>query len=439
MGFTALHSAATEGDTQEIRRCIEGLDVDRDGLFNRHDPVPAVVVNQPKGIHGRFNQPIAATTRGSMGESALHKAASEGRVEVCAYLLAAANESSKQADSGGTEALVKLRNHAGQTALHLACFKGSLPTVRLLLEAGSDLGVVDDIDGLTPLHCAIRNGHVYVAEALLEHGADPNATDGTGGTALHMAARYDVADAVDMLAGGGCSLDHQRDHDHFSALHLACKFNKTPNTVQALLQARADPGLVSRAGYPPAYLAGSQGVKEVVEFMNESHFDQLLKNRDQDGMTRLRGGGQLTVRASFDKALQRMARAITDAATGGLWWDPTADVRPRSAYQGFEVEVEGGVPFGKWVAEGPMTQEELEGAMEREYLRGFDLMKSKVGLYAGDEKIRELVEEELKEPSKAVRELNSQWTNTKVAVEEFRFNDALVAVEAAAKLLKEDW
>jgi hypothetical protein len=36
MGYTALHSAAAEGDAQEIRRCFEGLDVDRDGLFDRH-------------------------------------------------------------------------------------------------------------------------------------------------------------------------------------------------------------------------------------------------------------------------------------------------------------------------------------------------------------------------------------------------------------------
>ena len=38
MGYHAVHAACADGDDQELRRCIEGLDVDRDGLFDRHDP-----------------------------------------------------------------------------------------------------------------------------------------------------------------------------------------------------------------------------------------------------------------------------------------------------------------------------------------------------------------------------------------------------------------
>ncbi len=258
MGFEPSLSAAADGDGQELRKCIEGLDVDRDGLFNRHNPDPPVVVGQPKGIHGRFNRPIPADISGSMGEAALHKAASRGRYDMCAYILSAAEELGAQASCGGAKVLLRQRNQAGQTPLMMACLSGSLETVRLLIDAGSELEAKDDINGYTALHAAVRNGHVPVAQALLAAKADPNSTDNMGGTALHIAARYDVSEAVDILAGSGCSLDMQRFSDHFTALHLACKHNQKPDTVQALLAARADPGLTSRAGYPPAYLAISQ-------------------------------------------------------------------------------------------------------------------------------------------------------------------------------------
>ena len=68
----------------------------------------------------------------------------------------------------GSKALLHARNDAGHTALHLACFRGSLPTVSLLLDAGSDLSVVDNIDGCTPLHCAIRNGACFAESINLQ-------------------------------------------------------------------------------------------------------------------------------------------------------------------------------------------------------------------------------------------------------------------------------
>ena len=73
MGYDAVHTASSTGDDQEIRRCIEGLDVDRDGLFNRHEPQPRVIVGRPPGSHGRFNKPIPAAIRGSLGDTPLHK------------------------------------------------------------------------------------------------------------------------------------------------------------------------------------------------------------------------------------------------------------------------------------------------------------------------------------------------------------------------------
>ena len=85
MGYEAAHTASATGDDQELRRCIEGLDVDRDGLFNRHDPQPRVIVGREPGTHGRYNQPTPAGVKASLGDTPLHK------VSVCPLTRACVN------------------------------------------------------------------------------------------------------------------------------------------------------------------------------------------------------------------------------------------------------------------------------------------------------------------------------------------------------------
>jgi ribosomal protein L29 len=49
----------------------------------------------------------------------------------------------------------------------------------------------------------------------------------------------------------------------------------------------------------------------------------------------------------------------------------------------------------------------------------------------------EMLEEELEKPKKEIRQLNRQWGETKAAVVEFRFTEAVDSVDAAAKVAKE--
>ena len=48
-----------------------------------------------------------------------------------------------------------------------------------------------------------------------------------------------------------------------------------------------------------------------------------------------------------------------------------------------------------------------------------------------------MLEEELEKPKKEIRQLNKQWMETKAAVVEFRFTEAVDSVDAAAKVAKE--
>ncbi len=58
----------------------------------------------------------------------------------------------------GAKAMLDARDNAGRTAFHVACGRGNLDMIKLLLEAGSDPNTVDN-QGFTPLHTATQEGH----------------------------------------------------------------------------------------------------------------------------------------------------------------------------------------------------------------------------------------------------------------------------------------
>lgn len=65
----------------------------------------------------------------------------------------------------------------GCTALHAAARAGHVNLVRLLLESGADVLVVDS-DMRTPLHHVAAAGHGICVKALLDAGSDPEGESG---------------------------------------------------------------------------------------------------------------------------------------------------------------------------------------------------------------------------------------------------------------------
>lgn len=77
-----------------------------------------------------------------------------------------------------------------QAPLHVACEKGNVEVVQLLLTNGAIVDICD-VNGCTPLHLVSELGtdsHMAIAQLLFDTGANVNATSSTRKTPLHMAA-----------------------------------------------------------------------------------------------------------------------------------------------------------------------------------------------------------------------------------------------------------
>lgn len=479
MGFEGVHAAAAEGDDQELRKCLEGLDIDRDGLFDRTDPQPRVIAGSQPGTHGRYNHPVSVGTKGSCGDTPLHKAAAAGQATSVAYIMSLAatglpighgiGEDSGIGDHRGQgprtnpppwevgteenahvqrvrepnaiEILVAARNDAGETALHMAALNGNFLSTRILIDSGSDIQAQDAMNGWTPLHYAARRGSLKVMAALLQAGANPNAVDYLGGTALHVAARFEVDEAVSLLCQASCDLDLQRRSDGYTALHVACRWNRTIQTVEGILEARADPALTSRSGHPPAYIAATLGSERVLNTVAQAHYRLCVKNEDGEGLSRLKEGGQLTARAGFDKAMQRLADATTMCSDQGGWYKAEYDLIDEWLVPetGEMFTAPHAVTCGKWVGKGPLDAAELDEEIRQHQVHATTFLKSKVGMYTPDEKIEELIREELTEPALSIRSANTHWREGRAARIAFDFRRAERSFNHATRQLEKDW
>ncbi|XP_035682995.1 ankyrin repeat domain-containing protein 29-like isoform X2 [Branchiostoma floridae] len=92
------------------------------------------------------------------------------------------------------------------TALFIACLKGHVDIVRLLLRKGASL-VKRTMGASAPLHAAASNGHTEIVEMLVQHGATVDIQDGFYDTAIMVACRHKHIDTVRRLIEFGARPD----------------------------------------------------------------------------------------------------------------------------------------------------------------------------------------------------------------------------------------
>lgn len=106
----------------------------------------------------------------------------------------------------------EIRDYRGNTALHIACERGSMRGVGVIVQYGasplSSLLNCSNYDGHTCLHLASNNGFLAIVENLIRLGADINAQEPCNGrTALHMAVDKQNSDLMFLLLKHGADVN----------------------------------------------------------------------------------------------------------------------------------------------------------------------------------------------------------------------------------------
>lgn len=149
----------------------------------------------------------------------------------------------------------EIRDYRGNTALHIACERGSMRGVGVIVQCSTfhlpSLLNCSNYDGHTCLHLASNNGFLAIVENLIHLGADINAQEPCNGrTALHM--------AVD---------------------------KQNPDLMFLLLKHGADVNKVTYQGYSPCQLTWGRSNSEIQQHLlslTEKSLQYLPESEDED-------------------------------------------------------------------------------------------------------------------------------------------------------------
>jgi len=223
----------------------------------------AVSGDLPRVIELLELDPTLAGMSNMFGSTAIHAAHYSGHTEIVKLLLAQSPplDGFLAAELGFTRVLTRwlekhptfatIRSAAGSTALHGACYWGSIEAARLLLDHGADVNAVttDDFLQIQPLGCAVATPDV----------PNPSQEEST------------VLQLVDLLIDRGADINAQR-RDGMTALHSAAHRGHL-QVIRRLLEQGADPNIRARddagahAGQSPADTALAQGHTAAADLM----------------------------------------------------------------------------------------------------------------------------------------------------------------------------
>lgn len=145
---------------------------------------------------------------------------------------------------------INVADRDGWTALMLACKKGNIDVVKLLLENNAQTDVSDDaMKGFSPLMLASDSGYVEIVKLLIQppYNVPIDSADRWGRTAFMLASERGHNDVVEVFLKHGVDINEQQKDFGTTALIWAAKGGQD-ETVQFLLEQGADVAVRSQEG-----------------------------------------------------------------------------------------------------------------------------------------------------------------------------------------------
>jgi len=243
----------------------------------------------------------------SNGDTALHRAAVQGHIDVVMLLVQyGANVDvrdqygrtplSRAAARGHLKAVtwlvyeagadVESKDNGGWTPLSRAAVNGHLEAVKLLVEeAGANVDSKDE-DGQTPLSCAAMNGHLEMVKLLVKAKAAVESKDEDGQTPLSCAAENGHMEAVKFLVEAGANVESKDSEWGWTPLSRAARNGHLEVVKFLVKEAGADVTSKDSGGRAPLSWAAENGHLEIMKFLvNEAGAD--IESKDNEGRTPL--------------------------------------------------------------------------------------------------------------------------------------------------------
>ncbi|XP_062593371.1 ankyrin-2-like [Saccostrea cucullata] len=243
-GLNALHGATWSGNVDLIIFLVEkGLDIKstrNDGSSVLHLCCLKRNINMCKYLVNTYSDLLYVTNNN--GESALHKAAWSGYVDLVIFLVEKGLDIKCTRNDGSTVLhlcclnsktdickylvntypdLLNVTDNNGQNALHDAAWSGNVEILKFLLDKGSDINIARK-DGKTVLHLCCLNSKIVMCKYLVNtYPFLLDVTDIDGGNALHDAAWSGNVEILKFLLEKGLDIKCTRK-DGSSVLHLCC-------------------------------------------------------------------------------------------------------------------------------------------------------------------------------------------------------------------------
>ncbi|XP_067678573.1 ankyrin-1-like [Haliotis asinina] len=268
-----LNSASKTGDIRKVKEILSQghVDIDCKGRIGRTPVMWAAGEGHKEVVDLLMSRGANLSITDGFGLTILHSACLGGDVDLVKNVI-----SQNMLDING-------RVHCGRTAVMMAAENRHRDVVKLLVDKGADVSVVDET-GDNIIHCACRGGDVGVVKYILSKSmVDVDRRGSNKMTPIMVAKNYKHREVVDLLVSKwpDGSLKYYK---HRSILQSACQKGNIDMVKFILSQNTVSINTGWKATITPIMIAAEMGHKEVVKLLVSSGADVSLADNKGDNI-----------------------------------------------------------------------------------------------------------------------------------------------------------